>query len=350
VVDDGTLMAPDAAASGRKEGYGDSCGGRGAWPLVGRRQLFVAGRSLECRHQPGALIAMSSTSNSLPVSQPPQLQTRKPRLTLPPGSVDCHCHIFGAPPEYPYAANRIFDPAPGILLQHYLDMLQVIGVERAVIVQTGAHGTDNRVVLDAIAASGGRMRGVALIPADISDDDLDRLHAGGIRGFRANLVSGIGVQFEASRQLAARVARLGWHVQYLLDIENFPSIDRDFADFPVEVVIDHMGRPDVTRSVDAPGFQALLRLLRAGRAWAKLSAPYRTSRTPFPHPDITPFARALVDAVPHRLVWGTDWPHVRLETPMPNDGDLVDLLAEWVPDEGTRKRILVDNAEALYGF
>src|SRR5690606_21146125 len=111
----------------------------------------------------------------------------------------------------------------------------------------------------------------------------------------------------------ARVARLGWHVQYLLDIENFPSIDRDFADFPVEVVIDHMGRPDVTRSVDAPGFQALLRLLRAGRAWAKLSAPYRTSRTPFPHPDITPFARALVDAVPHRLVWGTDWPHVRLE-------------------------------------
>lgn len=291
-----------------------------------------------------------SPPERLPVSQPPQLQTRKPRLVLPPGSVDCHCHIFGPAPDYPYADNRIFDPAPGILLRHYLDMLKVIGVDRAVIVQTGAHGTDNRIVLDSIAASHGKMRGVALIRPDIPDEELDRLHAGGVRGFRANLVSGLGVQMAASRQLAERVKRLGWHVQYLLDIENFPEIDRDFADFPVDVVIDHMGRPDVTRSVRAPGFQALLRLLRGGRAWAKLSAPYRTSRTPMPHPDITPFARALADSVPHRLVWGTDWPHVRLDTAMPNDGDLVDLLADWVPDENIRKRILVDNAEELYGF
>jgi 2-pyrone-4,6-dicarboxylate lactonase len=286
----------------------------------------------------------------LPVSAPPQLDTKRPKLTLPPGTIDCHCHVFGPPPKYPYATDRIFDPAPDIYLQHYQDMLRTIGVERAVIVQTGAHGTDNRVVLDAIAASGGRMKGIALLRPDITDEELDYLHAGGIRGFRANLVSKVGVQMEKSREMAQKVKRLGWTAQYLLDIEDFPNIDRLFEDFPIDVVIDHMGRPQTSRGVEVPGFQSLIRLLQNGRGWAKLSAPYRTSRQSMPHQDITPFAQALVEAVPHRLIWGTDWPHVRLTTPMPNDGDLVDLLSSWVPDENMRKRILVDNAEQLFGF
>jgi 2-pyrone-4,6-dicarboxylate lactonase len=294
-----------------------------------------------------------SMKPSLPVSAPPQLHTRPPRLALPAGATDAHCHIFGPPERYPYAVNRIFDPQPGLYLQPYLHMLKVIGVERAVIVQTGAHGTDNRVLLDAIAAGAGTMRGVALVADDVTDAELEALHAGGVRGFRANLVSKLGVQFDAAQRLAERVAPFGWHVQFLMDVEEFPDLDRVAAAFPIEVVIDHMGRPDVTRGVEAPGFQALLRLLRSGRGWAKLSGPYRTSRQPMPHADIVPFAHALVDAAPGQLVWGTDWPHVRLDSPMPNDGDLVDLvdlLAEWVPDVQIRQRVLVDNPARLYGF
>ena len=139
-------------------------------------------------------------------------------------------------------------------------------------------------------------------------------------------------------------------MQFLLDVENFPDLDKVLADFPVEVVIDHMGRPDTRRAVTAPGFRALIRLLQSGRGWSKLSAPYRTPAQPFPYADIVPFAHALVTAAPDRLVWGTDWPHVMLDASMPNDGDLADLLATWVPDAAVRKRILVDNPARFYGF
>ena len=139
-------------------------------------------------------------------------------------------------------------------------------------------------------------------------------------------------------------------MQFLLDIEKFPDLDRVLADFPVAVMIDHMGRPDTCAGIDAPGFQALIRLLTSGRGWSKLSAPYRTSREASPYRDILPFAHALAAAAPDRLVWGTDWPHVMLEGAMPNTGLFADLLAEWVPDEATRDRILVDNPARLYGF
>jgi predicted TIM-barrel fold metal-dependent hydrolase len=139
-------------------------------------------------------------------------------------------------------------------------------------------------------------------------------------------------------------------VQLLLDVESFPQLDEVLTDFPIEVVIDHMGRPDTAASVEAPGFQSLIRLLRSGRGWSKLSAPYRTSKQPFPYSDITPFAHALVAAAPERLVWGSDWPHVMLEGIMPNDGDLCSQLAVWAPDTETRQMILVDNPRRLYGF
>jgi len=158
------------------------------------------------------------------------------------------------------------------------------------------------------------------------------------------------LSFEVARTLAERVKDLGWHVQFLLDIEDHPDIDSFLGNFPTEVVIDHMGRPDPKKGVEAPGFQALIRLLQSGRGWSKMSAPYRTSLQEPPYGDITPFARALVAAAPDRLVWGSDWPHVLLETTMPNDGDLVDQIAVWVPDEAVRRRILVDNPERLYGF
>ncbi|NBR29368.1 MAG: GntR family transcriptional regulator [Betaproteobacteria bacterium] len=291
-----------------------------------------------------------TTSNHEPAQcAGPDLKPRAPSFKMPDGTTDCHAHVFGAKEKYGWAGDRLYTPPP-VFLKDYLAMLNALGSARGVIVQSGVHGTNNDVLVDSIAQSNGRLRGIALIPENISDAELDRLNAAGVRGFRANLVAGTGVQFDASRKLAARVARLGWHVQYLLDIEKFPDLDRVLGDFPVEVMIDHMGRPETSGGTDAPGFQALIRFLKSGRGWSKLSAPYRTSREAPPYADITKFAHALVAAAPDRLVWGTDWPHVMMEGAMPNTGIFAELLATWVPDEAVRKRILVDNPARLYGF
>jgi 2-pyrone-4,6-dicarboxylate lactonase len=268
---------------------------------------------------------------------------------MPRGATDCHAHVFGARHHYGYAADRQYTPPP-VFLNDYVAMLDAVGFERAVLVQSGVHGTHNEVVVDAMAQSNGRLRAVALLQQNVADEALEALNAAGVRGFRANLVAGTGVQFEAARMLASRVARFGWHVQFLLDIERFPDLDRIASEFPTEMVIDHMGRPDPQAGEQAPGFRALVRALRDGRVWTKLSAPYRTSREPFPYADMTCFAHALVAAAPDRVVFGTDWPHVMLDSKMPNDGALTDLLASWVPDVEVRKRILVDNPERLYGF
>lgn len=288
--------------------------------------------------------------NEPPVCPGPDPHHRKPSFALPPGATDCHAHVFGERAQYGYADNRQYTPPPGLLLKDYLAMLDAIGFTRGVMVHTGVHGTNNQVILDAMAQTGGRLRAIALLREDVTDAELEALDRAGVRGFRANLVAKIGVQFDAAKKLAARVAQLGWHAQFLLDIEDFPDFDRIAAEFPSEMVIDHMGRPDVAKGVNASGFQALIRALRSGRVWSKLSAPYRTSRAPIPYDDITPFAHALVAAAPERLVFGTDWPHVMMEGEMPNTGTLVERLGVWVPDAAARARILVDNAARLYRF
>ena len=284
-----------------------------------------------------------------PICRGPDLNTRKPSFALPPGAIDSHAHVFGTREKYGYADDRQYTPPP-VYLKDYLAMHDTVGFARGVVVQSGVHGTNNSVIVDAIAQSNGRLRGIALLHEDITDAELDALDKAGVRGFRANLVAKVGVQFEAARKLAARVARLGWHTQFLLDIENFPDFDHVAAEFPSEMVIDHMGRPDPAKGVNAPGFQSLIRALKSGRVWSKLSAPYRTSRLAVPYDDLTPFARALAAAAPDRLVFGTDWPHVMMETEMPNTGMLVEQFGVWVPDPAMRARILVDNAARLYRF
>ena len=292
---------------------------------------------------------MSDTKANPPQCAGPILAVRKPKLALPPKAADCHAHVFGPVEQYPYAANRLYTPPP-VTLDDYLAMHRATGFECGVLVQTGLYGNDNRFIVDAIKAHPGRLRGIALIGEDITDRALRDLADGGVRGFRVNRTAKTGLSFEVARRLAARVKELGWHVQFLLDVEDHPDLDTMLGSFATEVVIDHMGRPDPNKGANAPGFQALIRLLKSGRGWAKLSAPYRTSLSEPPYPDMTPFAQALVAAAPDRLVWGSDWPHVLLDKTMPNDGDLVDQIAVWVPDEAARKRILVDNAERLYGF
>jgi predicted TIM-barrel fold metal-dependent hydrolase len=288
-----------------------------------------------------------TASGAKPDSPAPNLDVRAPAFRIPPGAVDAHAHVFGPPERYPHSDSRFFNP-PAVYLPEYRAMLRGLGIERGVIVQSATHGTDNTVTLDAIAADPERLRGVALLAEGTLDAEIARLDAGGIRGFRVNLVAKAGMQLDAARRLAERVRPFGWHVQFLMNVEDFPELDRTFADFPTDVMIDHMGRPDPARGVQAPGFQALIRLLQSGRGWSKLAAPYRTSRFDPPYPDMQIFAQALVQAAPDRLVWGSDWPHVMVETRMPNTGELLDLLADWVPDEGTRSRILVDNPARLY--
>jgi len=292
---------------------------------------------------------MADTNNEPTMCAGPHLDVRKPKLVLPPHAADCHCHVFGPRDEYPWAANRLYTPPP-VTLDDYLAMLRATGFARGVIVQTGLYGTENRFLIDALKAHPNKLRGIALIGEDVTDRALRDLTDAGVRGFRVNRTARTGLAFDVARRLAARVKDLGWHVQFLLDVEDHPDLDTMLGGFATEVVIDHMGRPDPAKGVNAPGFQALIRLLKSGRGWAKLSAPYRTSRLEPPYDDITPFAHALVAVAPERLVWGSDWPHVLLDTTMPNDGDLVDRIAVWAPDEAVRKRILVDNPERLYGF
>jgi predicted TIM-barrel fold metal-dependent hydrolase len=280
----------------------------------------------------------------------PDLNTSRPNFKIPAGAIDTHCHIYEPPEIYPYEGKPWYLP-PAIGLDGYIRMMSAIGVERGVFVHAAIF-KDNAVILDAMSAYPGKFRAVAAISESISDAELERLNTAGVRGFRANLVSGKGVQFDAARRLSRRVKELGWHAEFLIDAEAFPRMDETFADFPTEVVIDHMGRPLVGLGPYAPGFQSLIRLLKAGRAWSKLSAPYRTSKDPKRYLDMIPFGQALVLEAPDRLVWGTDWPHVNMEpgAPMPNDGHLLDLLSMYTDSPEIQKKILVTNPEKLYGF
>ncbi len=292
-----------------------------------------------------------------PLCAAPDPKPRRPRISLPANSCDSHAHICGPVADYDYADDRIYTP-PDALLPQYRHMLGTLGVDRAVLVQPSVYGADNAVLMDALAKAnaeeGENFRGVAVIDDDVSDDDLGRLHLTGIRGVRVNVVDvadpKAGLPVDQLRLLADRIAPLGWHLELLTHADEFPDLDVQFADFPVDLVFGHMGYLHIGHDTQSAGFQALLRLAAMGRCWVKLTGPYRISAGDLPYPDATPFARALIHAAPDQVIWGTDWPHVMVTKPMPNDGDLCDLLEDWIPDEDLRARILVDNPARLYGF
>ena len=280
--------------------------------------------------------------------------TRQPQFTLPPGATDCHAHICGPATRYDYFEGRIYTPADA-LLTDYRTMLDTLGVARAVLVQPSVYGTDNSAMLDAMKADPARLRGVAVVANDVTNDELARLHAAGVRGVRVNIVdvkdrkAGT-LPLAELTQLAVKVKPFGWHMEFLMHVDEFPDLDRLLADFPVETVYGHLGYMKTDHGTGNPGFHALLRLMQAGRAWVKLTGPYRISAEPLPHADTNEYAHALLAAAPAQVVWGSDWPHVMVKIPMPNDGDLCDLLTKWVPDEALRKQVLVDNPARLYGF
>lgn len=288
-------------------------------------------------------------SRAIPTCKGPDPDTRPPRWCPPPGACDAHCHVFGPAKVFPYAPDRAYTP-PDAPFEGLRTLHRILGIERAVIVHASCHGTDMAVTLDAIARSGGAYRGVAVVKGDITDGELDRLHAGGIRGVRFNFVRHLGgtPDLDVFDRVVARVERLGWHVVLHLDAGDILDHAARIAALRIPFVIDHMGRVRAKDGLAQAPFQRLLDLMRNPLAWVKICGAERVSSAGAPFRDAVPFARALLAAAPDRVLWGTDWPHPNIAGDMPNDGDLVDLLAEVTDDDAMRRKVLVDNPARLY--
>jgi len=272
----------------------------------------------------------------------------KPAYVPPPLACDAHCHIFGPADRFPYAPERRYTP-PDAPKEKLAALHRHLGLERAVLVQASCHGRDNRAMLDAIATSGGRWRGVAMVGRDVTDRELEALHAGGVRGVRFNFVQHLGgaPDLDAVNGVLARIAPLDWHVVLHLDAEDIGTY-RGFLDaLRLPFVIDHMGRVAAAHGVGQPPFRELLELMRNPLAWVKVSGAERVSSAGPPFHDAVPFAAALIEAAPDRVLWGTDFPHPNVKW-MPNDGALVDLFPRFAADDAVRRQVLVDNPARLY--
>ena len=282
----------------------------------------------------------------------------RPAFRLPPGAVDAHCHVFGPGAEFPFAPSRKYTPCDASKAELFA-LRDHLGFTRNVIVQATCHGSDNAAMVDALRASGGLARGVATVRPDVSDDELVDLHAAGVRGVRFNFVKRLvdAAPREDLERIVDRIAPLGWHVVIYFEAADLAGL-RDFVlSIPVPVVVDHLGRPDVTRDPDGPEFEEFLDLMRARPdLWCKVTCPERLSVIGPPaldgeraaYRDVVPFARRVVEEFPDRVLWGTDWPHPNLVDHMPDDGLLVDVIPHLAPTADLQRRLLVDNPMRLY--
>jgi predicted TIM-barrel fold metal-dependent hydrolase len=285
---------------------------------------------------------------------PPDRNPRKPRVALPRGSVDTHVHVFA--PGYALSPARGYTP-PDSTLADLKHLHATLGIERVVFTQPSVYGVDNSAILDAMAAlnreTPGRARSVVALDMDVKEEDLAALDAAGVRGVRLNTDNkgGMPVALEDIPELAARIRPFGWHLEFLFPGKDILELMPVFTALEVPMSIAHFAYQPASAGVKAPGFQALVELVRRGNTWIKISGANRVSRGDLPpYDDVKPMARALIEAAPQRIVWGTDWPHPNKYVVNPNDGDLVDAFGDWVTDEALRRRIMVDNPAAFYRF
>ncbi|WP_256644419.1 amidohydrolase family protein [Stenotrophomonas sp. 9(2022)] len=275
----------------------------------------------------------------------------RPTFVPPPGAVDAHCHVFGPGDVFPYAPERKYTPCDAGKAQLFA-LRDFLGFSRTVIVQATCHGADNRALVDALQASGGLARGVATVRDTVSDEELQQLHAAGVRGVRFNFVRRlVDPKPDAYyRAIIDRIAPLGWHVVVYFEAADLGERWKFFTSLPTTVVVDHMGRPDVSQPVDGPEFQRFVKLMAEhGNVWSKVSCPERLSRVGPPgYADVVPFARHLVERFPDRVLWGTDWPHPNMKDHMPDDGRLVDVIPHIAPTPELQQKLLVDNPMRLY--
>ena len=271
-----------------------------------------------------------------------------PARRLPPGATDCHCHVFGPAALYPWGPDRHFTP-PEFTRERLFAVHRANDIDRAVIVQTAAHGTDNRVSLDAIAEAGPNYRGTALVEPTITDAELQALHAGGMRAVRFNRIYGE-PPFEVIHALAERVRPLGWHVLLHVNAEDLERDAEQIAALQVPFVIDHMGRMSAADGLDQRPLAVLKALLQAPNAWIKISGADRLTAIGPPYADSVPFMAALLEAAEDRTIWGTDCPHPNVKGPYPKEADLIEALVQATGGGETLRRVTVDNPARLYGF
>jgi len=284
---------------------------------------------------------------------------------VPAGATDCHTHIFGDPARFPFSPSRGYTPQPA-LPEAMRRMMGTLGMERVVIVTPSVYGTDNRATLHGIREIGQGARGVAVIDDQTSENELDAMHRGGVRGIRLNLTTA-GVTDPAQgrarfQHAAERMRRRGWHIQMYATLAVINGIRDLVLDAPVPVVFDHFGGAKAALGVEQAGFATLVELVKSGKAYVKISGAYRASQRGPDYPDAAPLAKMLIAANPARIVWGTDWPHpdspglagrkpTEVSAPLPiDDARLLNQLQVWAPDAAVRRQILVENPARLYGF
>ena len=289
----------------------------------------------------------------LRVCMPPDPNPKKPKFTPPTGACDAHCHLFGPPEVFPYSDRRRYTP-PAAPFEHYMMMLDIIGIDRGIIVQPNVHDTDNRISLDAIARSEGRLRGVGRIDDETTDREIQAMHDGGMRGIRFEFVAGRqgSTNMPLFERMIERIRPLGWHVELHVDPEVLIANADWFRALDLTSVIDHMARIQTAGGIHQPAFKLLLELMHRPNFWVKISGADQRTIMPYPYSDVVPFAHALIEAAPDRVLWGTNWPHGNMfeHGHTPNDGLLLDLMLDFAPDESIRNQILVHNPARLFGF
>jgi len=283
----------------------------------------------------------------------------KPEFVLPPGAVDAHCHVFGPGDEFPFAPERKYTPCDASRAELYA-LRDHLGFSRNVVVQATCHGADNRAMADACRASGGKARGVATVRRSVTDRELADLHDAGVRGVRFNFVKRLADSTPKAEllEVAERIRPFGWHVVVYFEAQDLAELWNFFAALPTTVVVDHMGRPDVSKLIDGPEFELFLELMRRhDHIRTKVTCPERLSLSGLPalngerkhaYRDVVPFARRVVETFPDRVLWGTDWPHPNLKAHMPDDGLLVDFIPRIAVTPELQEKLLVTNPTLLY--
>jgi predicted TIM-barrel fold metal-dependent hydrolase len=290
--------------------------------------------------------------NPIPTCKAPDPNTRTPKYRPPAGACDAHCHIFGPGDKYPYSADRTYTP-PDAPLARFKELQATLGLERAVLVNASCHGSDNTVIVDAIAQSGGKYRGVANSDDSFTEKDFEKLHNAGFRGVRFNFVKHLGGMPDMGefRRTLDRIKPFGWHIDLHFDASDLVEHDALLKSLPVPFIIDHMGRVPTKDGLGQEPFTRLLALaLSNEKCWIKISGSERIASEGPPFSSAVPFAQRLIEAASDRILWGTDWPHPNIAKHMPNDGDLIDLIPLMMPDEKMQRLVLVENPHRLYQF
>ena len=262
---------------------------------------------------------------------------------------DTHFHIFGAAGSYPMVSTRSYDP-PAVSVADYESLFGPLGVRRMVLIQPSCYGTDNRCMLEALAPLGARGRAVVAVAPDISDAELQRMHAMGARGIRVNAVAGSTLSIGQLQAIAPRLRELGWHVQTFVPGGRLPALADDLLATGLPLVLDHFGSPDPSLGLEQPTMRVLARMLETGRCWVKFAAMFRVSKAGAPYQDLVPYARALIELRPDRMVWGSDWPYIHFADKVPPDFDPLAFARDALRDPAQLKAVLSDNSRELYDF